>query len=108
VSWSSKKQSTTAASMVNPEYQACRAAARGGMSLRKGLGEMVLLSADFWLSGPVTIQCDSKAALSLCKDRKEGQRVKHIDVIHHFAHHRWQAGSCPLFNASLKRMLVIV
>jgi hypothetical protein len=29
--------------------------------------------------------CDNKAALSLCKDRKEGQRVKHIDVIHHFA-----------------------
>jgi hypothetical protein len=28
---------------------------------------------------------DNKAALSLCKDHKEGQRVKHIDVIHHFA-----------------------
>jgi hypothetical protein len=28
---------------------------------------------------------DNKAALSLCKDRKEGQRVKHIDAIHHFA-----------------------
>jgi hypothetical protein len=24
---------------------------------------------------PVTIGCDSKAALTLCKDRKEGQRV---------------------------------
>jgi hypothetical protein len=33
----------------------------------------------------VIIRCDNKAALSLCKDRKEGQRVKHIDVIHHFA-----------------------
>jgi hypothetical protein len=28
---------------------------------------------------------DNKAALSLCKDRKETQLVKHIDVIHHFA-----------------------
>ena len=29
--------------------------------------------------------CDNKAALTLCNERKEGQRVKHIDIIHHFA-----------------------
>jgi hypothetical protein len=33
----------------------------------------------------VVVRCDNKAALSLCKDRKEGQSVKHIDIIHHFA-----------------------
>jgi hypothetical protein len=49
------------------------------------LGEMALLSPDFLLGGPVIIRCDNKAALSLCKDRKEGHRVKHMDVIHHFA-----------------------
>jgi hypothetical protein len=85
VSWSSKKQATTAASMMDPGYQACGAAAREGMSLRKALGEMTLLSSDFLLGGRVIIRCDNKAALSLCKDRKEGQQVKHIDVIHHFA-----------------------
>jgi hypothetical protein len=85
VSWSSKKQATTAASTMDAEYQACGAAAREGMSLRKALREMAFLSTDFLLSGPVIIRCDNKAALSLCKDRKEGQRVKHIDVIHHFA-----------------------
>lgn len=31
------------------------------------------------------VMCDNKAALTLCNDRKEGQRVKHIDIIHHFA-----------------------
>jgi hypothetical protein len=36
----------------------------------------------------VTVRCDNKAALSLCKDHKEGQRVKYIDVIHHFARDR--------------------
>jgi hypothetical protein len=46
---------------------------------------MGLLSLDFALKGPVLIECDNKAAISLCKDRKEGQRVKHIDIIHHFA-----------------------
>jgi hypothetical protein len=57
----------------------------GGASLGKEFGEMALLSSDFPLGGPVVIRCDGQAALSLCKDRKEGQRVKHIDMIHHFA-----------------------
>jgi hypothetical protein len=85
VLWSSKKQSTTAASTMDAEYQACGSAAREGLSLIKALGEMGLLSSDFPLKGPVIIECDNKAAISLCKDRKEGQRVKHIDIIHHFA-----------------------
>jgi hypothetical protein len=85
VSWSSKKQPTTAASTMDAEYQACGAAAREGLSLIKALGEMGLLSSDVPLKGPVVIACDNKAAISLCKDRKEGQRVKHIDIIHHFA-----------------------
>jgi hypothetical protein len=69
---------------MDAEYQACGAAAREGLSLGKALGEIALLS-DFPLGGPVVIWCDNKAALLLCKERKEGQRVKHIDVIHHFA-----------------------
>jgi hypothetical protein len=85
VSRSSKKQPTTAASTMDAEYQACGEAAREGLSLIKALGEMGLLSCDFPLKGPVVIACDNKAAISLCKDRKEGQRVKHIDIIHHFA-----------------------
>jgi hypothetical protein len=71
--------------MMDAEYQACGAAAREGLSLIKALSEMGLLSPDFPLKGPVDIACDNKAAISFCKDRKEGQRVKHIDDIHHFA-----------------------
>jgi hypothetical protein len=33
----------------------------------------------------VAIGYDNKAAMSLCKARKEGQRVKHVDIIHHLA-----------------------
>jgi hypothetical protein len=101
VSWSSKKQATTTASTMDAEYQACGAAAREGMSLRQALGEMALLSPDFLLGGPVILRCDNKAALSLCK---KGQRVQHINVIHHFARDHVAAGSYPLFIASLKRM----
>jgi hypothetical protein len=84
VSWSRKKQPTTAASSMDAEYQACGAAAREGLSLIKALGEMGLLSSDFSLKGPVVITCDNKAAISLCKDGKEGQRVKPINIIHYF------------------------
>jgi hypothetical protein len=85
VSWASKKQPTAAASTMDAEYQACRAAAGEGLSLGKAPGEIALLSSDFPLRGPVVIRCNNKVALSLCEDRKEGQWVKNINVIHHFA-----------------------
>jgi hypothetical protein len=73
-------------------------AAREGMPLRKALGEMALLSSDFSLGGPVIIRCDNKAALSLCKDRKERQRVKHIDVVHPFARDDVASGELPFVD----------
>ena len=82
VSWSSKKQPTTAASTMDAEYQACGAAAREGLSLTKAFREFAFVSSDLLLDGPIEIGRDNKAALTLCK---EGQRSKHIDIIHHFA-----------------------
>jgi len=40
--------------------------------------------------------CDNQAALTLCKDRKESQRVKHIDIIHHFARDHVASGELQL------------
>jgi hypothetical protein len=84
VSWASKKQPAAAASTVDARYQACEAAAREGLSLCMALGEIALLTSDVPLGGPVVIRCDNRAALSLCKDCKEGERMEHIDIIHHF------------------------
>jgi hypothetical protein len=92
VSWQSKKQPTTAASTMDAEYQACGAVAREGLSVLKAFDELALLSSDFPIVGPLTVLCDNKAAISLCKDRKEGQRVKHIDIIHHFARDHVKSG----------------
>jgi hypothetical protein len=50
------------------------------------------VSSDFPLAGPLIIQSDNNAALSLCLEHKEGQRAKHIDVIHHFARERVASG----------------
>ena len=47
VSWSRKKQPTTAASTMNAEYRACGSVAREGISLLKALDELSLLSNDF-------------------------------------------------------------
>jgi hypothetical protein len=82
VSQSSKKQATTAASSMD---QFCGAAMREGLSLIKVLKELALLSTDIRLVRPVTIGCDNTAAFSLCKDCKEGQRVKQTNIIHHLA-----------------------
>jgi hypothetical protein len=70
---------------MDAEYQACGAAAREGISFRKLMQEFALLSRDLDLKGTLHVFCDNKAALCLCKDRKESKHVKHIDVIHHFA-----------------------
>jgi hypothetical protein len=92
VSWTSKKQPTTAASTMEAEYQACGAVAREGLSLLKAMRDLAWLSTDFPITGPLTIFCDNQAALCLCKDRKESQLSKHIDIQHHFARDRVVSG----------------
>jgi hypothetical protein len=42
------------------------------------------------------VYCDNQAALSLCKDRKETKRVKHNDIMHHFARDHVASGE-PIF-----------
>jgi hypothetical protein len=84
-SWESRKQPTAAASTMDAEYQACGAVAREALSLQKALSEFESVCSDFAWDSPLTVFCDNQAALTLCQDRKESQRVKHIDIIHHFA-----------------------
>jgi hypothetical protein len=92
IQWSSKKQPTAAASTMEAEYQACGAVAREGLSLLKAFDELAFLSDAFPIQGPLIVRCDNQAALSLCNDKKEGQRSKHIDIIHHFARDRVATG----------------
>jgi hypothetical protein len=93
VSWASKKQPSAAASTMDAEYQACGAVALEGLSLVRALHELEPLSTDLPLKDPIVICCDDRAALSLCRDHKEGQRMKHIDVIHHFSRDHVESGA---------------
>ena len=92
VSWESRKQKTTAASTMEAEYQACGAAAREALSLRKLFGDFEALCGELQIEGPLRVRCDNQAALVICQDRKETQRVKHIDIVHHFARDRVASG----------------
>jgi hypothetical protein len=82
VSWESCKQPTAAASTMDAEYQACGAAAREALSFRK-LREFAWLNNALRIERVLHVYCDNKAALPLCKDRKETKRVMHIDIVHH-------------------------
>jgi hypothetical protein len=68
VSWSSKKQATTAVSTMDAAYQARGAAAREGVSLIKALGELPELCVDIALPKHVVITCDNKAVLQVCRN----------------------------------------
>jgi hypothetical protein len=70
---------------MDAEYQACGAATREALSLRKLLREVSMLCQVLWPGEATVILCDNKAAVSLCLDRKETKRAKHIDIVHHFA-----------------------
>jgi hypothetical protein len=79
ISWSSRLQSTVAASTTEAEYMAAASAVKEGLWLRK-------LMLDF--KKPVTtlvIMCDNQAAITLLKNHISSTRTKHIDVMYHFA-----------------------
>jgi predicted nuclease with RNAse H fold len=77
---------------MDAEYQACGAVTREALSLRKLLRELAILCQELWPEEATTILCDNKAAVSLCCDRKETKRAKHIDIVHHFARDRVASG----------------
>jgi hypothetical protein len=79
-------------STMDAEYQACGSVAREALSLRKLLCEFSVLCREMWPGEATVDLCDNKAALSLCSDRKETKRAKHIDIVHHFARDRVASG----------------
>jgi L-fucose isomerase-like protein len=86
ICWQSKCQVTVASSTVEAEYQAASAAAREALWLRQLLKDLDIPQT------PMVILCDSTGALSAMMNSQISQRVKHIDVIHHFVRERCQLG----------------
>ena len=79
ITWSSKKQATTALSTTEAEYIAVNAAACQAVWLRRLLGELQLKQ---WEA--THLLCDNKSTIFLTKNPALHSRTKHIDLRFHY------------------------
>ncbi|EMD35853.1 hypothetical protein CERSUDRAFT_124463 [Gelatoporia subvermispora B] len=89
VAWSSKKQTTVAASSTEGGYMALSFAAKQGLWMRRLLTEMGCPHE----RAPTTIRGDNQGSIDLTKDARHHARTKHIDVHHHFVRERVSDGT---------------
>jgi hypothetical protein len=95
VTWSSKKQPTTALSSMEAEYMALASAVREALWLRSMLTELGSLSPL-----PTHISVDNHGTISFTQNSGFHARSKHIDVRHHFVReritsHKVSVSYCP-------------
>ena len=95
VSWSSKKQPTTALSSTEAEYMALTHATTNAIWLRSFLSELHLPQRD-----STAIKSDNLSAIALTQNSQFHARTKHIDIQHHFVRERTEANEievtfCP-------------
>ncbi|GJS76198.1 retrovirus-related pol polyprotein from transposon TNT 1-94 [Tanacetum coccineum] len=78
VSWSSKKQRSTAISTTEAEYIAMSGCCAQILWMRSQLKDY---GFDF---NNIPLYCDNKSAIALCCNNVQHSRSKHIDIRHHF------------------------
>ncbi|GJV96330.1 copia protein [Tanacetum coccineum] len=78
VSWSSKKQRSTAISTTEAEYIAMSGCYAQILWMRSQLKDY---GFDF---NKIPLYCDNKSAIALCCNNVQHSRSKHIDIRHHF------------------------
>ncbi|GJW75731.1 putative ribonuclease H-like domain-containing protein [Tanacetum coccineum] len=78
VSWSSKKQRSTAISTIEAEYIAMSGCCAQILWMRSQLKDYRF---DF---NKIPLYCDNKSAIALCCNNVQHSRSKHIDIRHHF------------------------
>nr|GEX52177.1 retrovirus-related Pol polyprotein from transposon TNT 1-94 [Tanacetum cinerariifolium] len=79
ISWSSKKQSTVALSLIEAEYVASCASACQAVWLRGILSDLGKQQ-----SRATSIKCDNQSAVMLSRNPVLHGRTKHIDIKHHY------------------------
>ena len=88
ISWSSKRQQTTAVSSMESEYIAGAEATKDVVWLRALLAELGVT-----ISGPTTLYIDNQAAISLANNPSDHSKSKHIHIKHHFLREQVHFGS---------------
>ena len=85
--WCSKKQTCVAFFTIEADYVACSATIQEGVWLRRFLREFGIVALAM---EPITIYCDSSAAIVYSMNPKYHRKIKHIDIRYHFVRHMIQ------------------
>ena len=84
ISWKSRRQQTVAHSSTEDEYMAVTDASKEGISLQSLYIEIKLWNPSKQSQQPQLILFDNNGAIELAKNPKHHDRMKHIDIRHHF------------------------
>nr|GEU85170.1 retrovirus-related Pol polyprotein from transposon TNT 1-94 [Tanacetum cinerariifolium] len=91
VSWSSKKQKSTAISSTEAEYIALSGCCSQILWMRSQLTEYG------FQFNKIPLYCDNKSAIALCCNNVQHSRAKHIDVCYHFIKEQVENGFMELY-----------
>ncbi|GJW43864.1 retrovirus-related pol polyprotein from transposon TNT 1-94 [Tanacetum coccineum] len=91
VSWSSKKQKSTAISSTEAEYIALSGCCTQILWMRS---QLVDYGFHF---NKIPLYCDNKSAIALCCNNVQHSRAKHIDVQYHFIKEQVENGIVELY-----------
>ncbi|GJX74418.1 hypothetical protein Tco_0313013 [Tanacetum coccineum] len=91
VSWSSKKQKSTAISTTKAEYIAMSGCYAQILWMRSQL-------TDYGFAfNKIPLYCDNRSAIALCCNNVQHSRSKHIDIRHHFIREQVEKGVVELY-----------
>lgn len=85
ITWSSKRQSTVAASTTEAEYMAMAYAAKEALWL-------VRVVQQFQALDRIIMRCDNQSAMTVASRVAFSPRIKHVDVAYHFYRQHVQSG----------------
>nr|GEV70517.1 retrovirus-related Pol polyprotein from transposon TNT 1-94 [Tanacetum cinerariifolium] len=91
ISWSSKRQKSTAISSTKPEYIALSRCCAQILWMRSQLSDYGLVF------NKIPMYCDNKSAIALCCNNVQHSRSKHIDIRYHFIKEQVENGVIELY-----------
>nr|GEU45168.1 hypothetical protein [Tanacetum cinerariifolium] len=91
VSWSSKKQKSTAIFTTEAEYIAMSGCCAQILWMRS---QLTYYGFDF---NKIPLHCDNRSAIALCCNNVQHSRSKHIDICHHFIREQVERGVVELY-----------
>nr|GEW21845.1 hypothetical protein [Tanacetum cinerariifolium] len=99
VSWSSKKEKSTAISSTKAEYITLSGCCTQILSMRSQLSDYGLVF------NKIPLYCDKKSAIALCYNNFQHSRSKHIDIRHYFIKEKVENGVVELYFVRIEYQL---